>query len=200
MASFAEIRDRKRGTRSSVEIQMDGELALRIEEAWRRYREAQRADRTAGLGSQKAPGILKEIEELTAEAQETTVKFTFRSIGRVKFNELVEQHPPTEQQQEEMKEQGQGVLQWNPETLPPVLVAASSEDPVITLDEALDIWSSPDWNEGELVKLYLAALRANQEAPDIPFDRLATELTRSTEQNSTTAPTEGFPTLSSSDE
>jgi hypothetical protein len=114
-----------------------------------------------------------ELERLLDQAveNEQVVRFTFRAIGRKKFEKLKDQHPPTADQQKRAREEGLAAglepehtrLQWDADKFPPALVAAASLEPKITHDEAWELFHvSEDWNEAEMASLFLAALAAQQ--------------------------------------
>jgi hypothetical protein len=114
-----------------------------------------------------------ELERLLDQAveDEQVVRFTFRAIGRKAFERLKEDHPATAEQQKEAREAGlaaglepeQARIHWDADKFPPALVAAASLEPKISHDEAWELFHvSEDWNEAELVSLFLAALAAQQ--------------------------------------
>ncbi len=99
------------------------------------------------------------------------VEFTFEAMPRPDFEELRGKHLPTQAQREEFlaaaKAQGYGPkevgqLNHNPDTFPPVLIAACCVSPTLTLAEAETMWSGEDeFSSGELGSLFLAAYAVN---------------------------------------
>jgi len=179
-----EIIQRKRSARVTVSVQLDGQIVHRIEELRKRFAdEAKKDDRLNR--PPEAPAVARQLEALLEEARASEIPFTFRSIGRAAWDRLVMAHKPTPDQ----KEQG---AEWNTDTFPPAVIAACAESPLIPETEAFAMWDSDEWSGGELLKLFGAAVQANHEVPDIPFDRIATELSRSIGQRSITALNEGF--------
>lgn len=82
--------------------------------------------------------------------EKTTIEFTFKGIGRKAFNTLVEEHQSQENKGE-----------WDPETFPPALIAASCADPAMTPDEAKLLWDDEAWSVQELDQLFTGALKVN---------------------------------------
>lgn len=122
-------------------------------------------DRT--IGEQVEAGLAPAREALAAAeraVRDATRIYMFRSIGRHKFRELIDEHPPREQdhaQQRADTGNEQARARWNDDTFPPALVLASCIDPVLTEDEVVEIWQT--WNAAEIVDLFAAALAVNQQ-------------------------------------
>ncbi|MFD9792093.1 hypothetical protein ACFWXK_14205 [Streptomyces sp. NPDC059070] len=84
---------------------------------------------------------------------EATVELLFRALPRPAWEQLLREHPPTEEQ----ADQG---MEYNVDTYPAALVSASSVDgmSVEEAQELLDAWSDPDAKA-----LFTAALVVNQQ-------------------------------------
>lgn len=184
---FAEIRSRKTAQQASCTIQLDGSIVRQLEELRDAYRGAQRYD-SKHNEPDTAPGIARRINELLEQARASEVTFTFRSIPTAKFDKLVNSHPITKEQRQQIKDAGQVPPSFNPETFPPALIAAASHDPKISPEEASDLWQDEGWSTGELLRLFNTAFQINQGVQDVPFGRLASVTTPSTEQLLSTAP------------
>ena len=91
--------------------------------------------------------IERTVAIVVDDDQPVTVRF--RSIGSKAYSALVDAH-------QEGKERG---LPFNPETFGPALVAASAVEPVLTPEQVTELWD--EWNTGELLALFAAALDAN---------------------------------------
>lgn len=89
--------------------------------------------------------------------------FLFRSIGARDWESLVAKHPPTTAQRAE----GQP---FNTDTFPPALLAQVCVDPAISEEDWNEIWTSPDWNRGEIADLYGQAVTLCTQGFDIPFN------------------------------
>jgi hypothetical protein len=90
------------------------------------------------------------------------VTFLFQSIGAQEWEALVSKHPPTKDQRADGEP-------FNPDTFGPALLSMTCVDPAITEAEWLDIWSSPDWNRGEIVQFYATAIELCQTGMSVPF-------------------------------
>jgi hypothetical protein len=165
-ATADHLRSRKQPATKTVEVVLDPALAEQVREAERRRDDADRRlavrpdDPNIQTESWEAAAAL---ETLRAQAvkQDAVVTVRFRSIGRHAWDDLIRQHPPTDAQTAEAKAAGMGDLNFNSDTFPPAVVAASLEDPKLTVDEVAEIWDSPDWNQAELGVLFGAALEVN---------------------------------------
>lgn len=89
--------------------------------------------------------------------------FLFRSISAKEWELMVSKHKPTSAQRAD----GQSL---NPDTFPPALLARVCVDPPLTESEWSEIWSSDEWNRGELGDFFSAAYALCTEGFDIPFN------------------------------
>lgn len=85
-----------------------------------------------------------------------------RSISAKAYDDLLSAHPPTAEQAKEG-------ASYNPDTFAPALICRSSHDPMLSMDEAIELWKSEDWSRGELMELFLACVEVNSKGLDIPF-------------------------------
>ena len=107
-------------------------------------------EKTVTLGVTGDDGEVQEVELL------------FRSIGSKAYDELVAKHPPTALQRRED-------LSYNMDTFAPALIARCCVDPEMTVEEVKELWTSDQWNRGELLMLFMAAVEVNTRGLDIPF-------------------------------
>ena len=161
--TIADIKKKKKAVTKTVPIQIDGEVANNIAALRSLHSAARDADRLVNENP-KAPKIQKQIDDLVTASLETLVVFTFKSIGRFNYDLLVSEHPPT-------KEEKKDGADFNAETFPPALIAAACTDPVISPDEAVEMFDDPDWNNAELRALFFGALEVNTETGEIPKSR-----------------------------
>lgn len=82
---------------------------------------------------------------------EDPVSFLFRSIGAQAYDRLITKCPPTKEQQADG-----GAYDQN--RFAPLLLAAVCVEPVLDEAEWREIWESPDWNRGEVMALFWAAV------------------------------------------
>ncbi|MFK0279826.1 hypothetical protein ACIQVL_05035 [Streptomyces sp. NPDC090499] len=114
-----------------------------------RFEDAEQAARRAGFlaeanpdderAIQQAGEAATALEAARAALNDASDFLTFLALPRPVLEELITQHPPTEQQAEE------GSV-FNPDTFPPALIAAASFDGM-SRDEAAELlstWSAPD--------------------------------------------------------
>ena len=184
--TIAQIKKQKKAVTKQVAVQLDGEIADRIADLRRLHLAARDSDRLSNEND-KAPGIQHQIDELVEESLDTEVVFTFKSIGRLRYDELVTENAPTKEQKKEGAE-------FNADTFPPVLVSESCVDPEMSLEDAVEIFASPDWNGAELRRLFFGALEVNTETGDIPLSKSGSEGTLSSllslvSQQNTASPT-----------
>ncbi|MFE7276874.1 hypothetical protein [Streptomyces sp. NPDC057623] len=128
-----------------------------------RFEETEQAARRARFLAEATPGdeqISRQDTDAAAAhddaraALDAASEFLlFRALPRPVLEELISEHPPTEQQAEE------GAI-FNPDTFPAALVAAASVDGMNRKDaeELLNTWSAPDANA-----LWDAAWQVQQE-------------------------------------
>jgi len=195
--TLADIRARKVGRVASTRIQLNGGLASELEELRVEYEKARQdergqtnADLSMPIRSQR---LLRKLEQLVAESEESEQQFKFKALGRHDYEALVAKHPPRPEDHAEAASVAEQTgsraskAEWNYETFPPALIAASSLEPTMTESEATDLWNDSDWNGAELVKLFQTALIVNSAPGDIPFGLRGIGVTPSTERKSSSA-------------
>lgn len=165
-ATADHLRSRKQPATKTVEVVLDPSLAEQVREAERRRDDTERRLGTRPDSEQvqaEAWEAAAALDALRAQAvkDDAVVTVRFRSIGRHAWDDLIRQHPPTDAQVAEAKASGMGDLNFNSETFPPAVVAASLDEPKLTVEEVAAIWDSPDWNQAELGILFAAALEVN---------------------------------------
>lgn len=104
-----------------------------------------------------------ELERLTEANLDNIVEFTFKSIGRKGFEEILEEYPATAAQKRDAKREGNEEPGFDIDTFPPALLAAALVSPSLTADDIADMWDSDDWNHAELMVLFLSAMEVNQQ-------------------------------------
>lgn len=118
---------------------------------------------------------IRELEQRIDEAQRT---FTFEGIGRGPWMDLVGNHPPSTAD----KRDG---LDFDSDTFPPAAVARCCIDPVMTVDEAL--WLYTELDVAEWSRLWEAVLLANLGTRDRPKSLIATAAATVKDASLTTA-------------
>ncbi|GHJ28579.1 hypothetical protein TPA0910_30120 [Streptomyces hygroscopicus subsp. sporocinereus] len=135
----------------------DAELRQRYDEAEqtaRRARFVAEANPGDELAARQAVDADAAREKALTALDAASEFLTFRALPRPVLEELIAQHPPTEQQAEE------GAI-FNADTFPAALVAAASVDGMSReeAEELLNGWSAPDANA-----LWDAAWQVQQES------------------------------------
>lgn len=164
--AWKDVKKRKKPAVITVPIAMDGEFADEYNAAYNALTEAKEAavDEPRNKTLQAAVASAQEaVDALLPEVEDQIVEFQFRSIGRRKFEDLVDACPATKAQKTEAIKKGQEEPGWNLETFPPTLIAAAIVSPEMDEEDAFEMWDSDDWNQAELVQLFLAALSVNQQ-------------------------------------
>lgn len=162
--TYADIKKKKKPLFQRVPIALDGDKADEFNAARARVDEleAQLAELNDKATRSALVDAKNKLEELRSEMEDNVVVFVFRAIGRPAFEDLTAEHPPTKKQKDEAEKKGAEEPAWNSETFPPALVAAALVEPKLTEEEVLEIWNSDNWNDAELMALFLAAFNVNQ--------------------------------------
>jgi len=171
--SFADIKALKQAKTLEVEMVLDISRRGTVADAEKVLRTARLAQAMLGDDSTKAEKAkatraLKAAEEDLEAAKsalaEATITWKLKAIGYKEIDELYEAWPASAQQQLEHRKQLRDVgetasrLRYNPAEFEPRLVAACVVEPELTEEEALEMWQSDDWSEGELALLFQSAI------------------------------------------
>lgn len=126
----------------------------------------------------RAQELNRQLESMREQIEDSRATFVFQGIGRLEYNELLEQHPPRPEDKE-------GGFEFNPETFGPAIIAACAVEPELTLEQVEHIWR--DWTDAECVKLFNAAYESNKVVRDVPFTVAGIATTRPSGPNSDSA-------------
>lgn len=113
-----------------------------------------------------------EAEHAAAEKlmRENAVQIKMRAVGGRRWRELKADHKPTEKQLEEVAKTHRGsTLEFNPDTFPPVGIAASCIDPEMTADQVAELRDSEDWSENDFAQLVTLMMQANTQRRQVNF-------------------------------
>lgn len=162
---------RKKAVTDEVLIPADDEQARKLEEAESHYRTALKgaelalisgdahAETSASLRVERSRLALEEAKQAV---REEGLAFTLVGIGRLRWDELLREHPPTE----EMKTADKDLEQkrtFNPDTFWPALLAECVRDSDMTADDwRTEVFESKDWGPQELSDLRDRAAAVNQ--------------------------------------
>ncbi len=178
--SLSEITARKKPNTVTVPVCLDPELEDELDRAVAVVEANQGLVRTKKQPSAQDRRALADaeaaLEEARTKAEAETVRFKLRAIGRLAFETLVSAHPPTGKQLTEARkkigewesvphdddEVPPSLPDWDVETFPAALVAASLVDPEATVEEVQALFDSDAWSGAETATLFTAALFVNQ--------------------------------------
>lgn len=153
----ADLLAKKKPVSRKVTLVLDGVLA----DEWNALSaKADAARKQSPVDDAALAEIEEQLDSLRPSVNDATVELTVAAMGRLQFQVLQEQHPPTEQQQREARKQGATLL-FNSETFPAALVAASLIEPKMTEHEVHELFDSEKFNDAELTGLFVAAMSVN---------------------------------------
>lgn len=148
----------KKPRTAQVEIVLDDDLVLEHDRLLIELEAARRNGHT----EEQVAALEKDLANKRAAVDEVTKVLTFRAMGARRYDELVDEHPPTDQQQAEAQERFNRPAPYNPDTFPVALIAASLVEPELTVEEVERIWN--EWNRDERLALFEAAMDVNSRA------------------------------------
>jgi hypothetical protein len=86
----------------------------------------------------------------------------YRALSNRAYDDLQAAHPPTS------KDKTAGAA-YNLETFAPALISAVSVIPMLSYDQAKELYTNEDWSGGEVTSLFINALRVCNAGLDVPF-------------------------------
>lgn len=107
------------------------------------------------------------VEDLLAKKPKTLdvkigdLKVKISAMGAKAYDDLLGAHPPTPKQ----KKDG---ATFNVDTMAPVLLSECLLDPVLTVEQADELYRSNAWSAGEMGSLYLQCMRLCTEGLNLP--------------------------------
>ena len=191
--SWADRKKVHRNTVRSAVVPLRGDLLDEVDRLEDELLLAEAED--ARLNRQpQAPAIADRILALEAQARESECRFTFEGLGRGAYAKLSAAHPATDQQRADMPDV---TLEWNPETFPPALLAASCVEPA-ELAGNVEEWTEihENYSVGQVNRVWAACSIANAGVAESPNSQLASvaQRRRSSASSSTTPPAGESPT------
>jgi hypothetical protein len=143
------------------------------------------AERKAAMSNDRAVQraaveAAEHVADLDAKTAEATVHFELAALPRSEFNALKAECPPIEEDTD-----------MDIEKFGPLLLAAASVDPELSVEESQQIFE--DWPEAEVVQLFNGAYRLNMEVRGIPLAASGLKPTVSSDSKSNTADQEESP-------
>lgn len=97
------------------------------------------------------------------DGNDLLLQMKYRAVSSKEYDELVAANPPS------AKEKASGAV-YNVDTFAPALIAAVSAEPKISLEQATELYRSPEWSGGEIGTLFFNAQRVCNSGLDVPFN------------------------------
>jgi hypothetical protein len=115
-------------------------------------------------------GELAPLEQAATDALDlmdaATMWFTFRSLGRTPFRELLTKHPARDEDHDVFSTQVEDAkAPYNLDTFPPALIQACCIDPVLSDEDIAVIFDGDTWNDVEVNALVVHAQLAQAQSP-----------------------------------
>lgn len=147
-------------------VPMAAEIVLEMGELEDQLLQLQEAEAGDMAPSAEAVALAERIRGLAEQAEASEVEFVFRGIGNKPYSDLVAAHPPTPEQLQQFRDLRLGMLEFNPETFPIALMAASLESPTGATEdlfaELRETWANGPWQ-----RLWQTCSRANMAVNDV---------------------------------
>jgi hypothetical protein len=163
------LRSAKKPVTEKVLICLDGDVAEEwnaIEAEVTEARDRRDAQDRFGSGADDATVRALEDAEARLEAlrpafEESKEEFVFRSLGRPRFEALLDEHAPTDEQVQRNRGKGLEPPEFNPDSFPPVICHATCISHEWSIEDWKDLFADEAWNAAELTLLTNAAYTVN---------------------------------------
>jgi len=152
-------------TKVRASVCLDSDLVLEIQRLEEKMRAEDSIDKRTNR-TPVAPAIAAQVVELRDQAAAAEVEFVFAGVGRRVYTDLRKAHPPTDEHKKAAEDVGQAI-EFNPDTFPPALMAASCLEPEGTT-EAWWARKYDEWTVGQLERLWRACLAAQGGVVEVP--------------------------------
>lgn len=169
------IRSQKKPNRDTRWVCLDPEAADAYDVA---ARELDRAKIFASgrQGEETAAALVASQEKYDAakaELRKKSVRFVAQALGRKKYNKLKEQHPPTDEQQEQVMEESKGAMRltYNSDTFVPELISRTLVEPEMTAQDVRDWFDDDNWNDAEIATVVKMCFDVNSENRIVPLGK-----------------------------
>ena len=160
-ATFDHLKSAKKPLRRTITIFLDDDTVTALAEAQNDYAEAVQKAQPEGLDPAEKTELLEAISTARQAVEASSVEMTFQSIGRKKYDRLMQLYPPSDEQKAEFaKEHGEGAEPaYDADAFAAALIAASCITPAMTEEDVAEL--RDEWNTAEYVELFTAALEVN---------------------------------------
>jgi hypothetical protein len=157
MPDITDILKRARPREKAVWLCLAGDVMAEIEDLERQLTAVSDTWEPDSLAAvNPAEAIAKKIKAAREKMRKAEAKFTLRSLGDKAWSDLVAAHPSADKNQ-----------MWDPDTFPKAALVACLVDPVVTAEQAEELFGVI--NQGQREELLAAAYEVNAEATAIPF-------------------------------
>lgn len=173
MGDWAAAKRRHTNTRVSVTMPMAADAAEQAERLLPQLRRLRDADGEREDLSEQVHALAERIHQLECDAAASEVTFVFQGVGRGHAEKLRLEHPLPDSLKAQLGE----VINWDPETYPPALLAASCVEPAELAGNDTE-WQDihDNWSEGQVAKLWRACMQANQGVAEAPKSALVSAI------------------------
>lgn len=112
----------------------------------------------AGQSDEEAAELrLKEarakLEEAKDQVRKMGLSIQLISAGQERWNEIMLESPPTDEQKQKAEEQGEGEPMYDPDTFWPALLAATADSDLTADDWRREVFESKNWGPSEITEL-----------------------------------------------
>lgn len=145
----------------SVRVEQDPAADAELAAARAESRQANLRERDDEIAEVQA-----RVDAAQAAVDAGFVRFTVSAVAPAELEALVAAHPPTDEQQAQVKKRGAQALEWNPDTFPAAVLAACVDSDMSETDWTSFLRDGPI-GAGEVSVLWRAALAVNDRAPDV---------------------------------
>jgi hypothetical protein len=91
------------------------------------------------------------VEAVRDQIRKTGVSITLVGVGRVRWDEILREHPPTDEQKEADKDKPEAERDtFDPKTFWPALLAATADSDLTADDWQKEVFGSKNWGPAEL--------------------------------------------------
>jgi len=147
--TVAALLARKQAARTRVTLLLDPDVFDELEAA---------QTAVAAAGDEGRAEAQARVDELEEQAEEAKAVLIIQALGGKAFRDLVDAHPPTQEQRAAVEEGG-AHASWNPDNFPVALVAACLQEPKATVEEVQAMFDA--WNQTDVLTIFAAALEVN---------------------------------------
>lgn len=146
--------------RRKVWLTLNAAIAAEIADLQREYEAAVMTDEDVNEPP-KAPEIQERIQVLEDEAADSQLQFTFEAIPNLKYRQLIQKCPPSEEDIDEAKRRETAFPDFSIETFPIELIAAMVVEPIGTSKEWFEFCQT--LSDGQLTLLFTTAFQLQLE-------------------------------------